>query len=1689
MMTRKLFPLAVAALVAAVISVPVHLLADVASCSLATSSYADAVINPPRGEDTEFFVSTGGVPNLMFLIDTSGSMMNMAPDGARDTWGSFERPGNLIGGGGFGCSNSFANARVYSSPCGTTTIEGSAYNPTPGVANPNDYFEAKDSKGNYCPHMVSGNQPPASNKPGFDPDFPAFFPRDRVIRDRSWDINGPSPEAEANVAGFCSRATFSAAQQASCSTCMRDRGYWFDGSYPTASSRRCATSDDCALHGDGTCLATNSSTGIEYSDSTPGAAKIGYCRLPNVYFSGNFLNFFPPKFLMARKVFKDVLMAVRRVRMGITTFSGSTGGNLLDPLNPGCNMFGSPSAFDSNRGALKNEINNTNRVNFNTVTPLSETLFQVGQYYRSASLPWFNNAYKVAAFEERSGQGKSVCFSCQASAVLVITDGLPNRDGQIPGTDFAPAPMTRAVANTPGSYAGMAGYNIKGISTTDCPSCETWAEMADTAIANGACNGNQDSGACDDSGNPAVSYLPRVAWYLKNLDFRLDTEVGSDGFPFVNKQGLTTYTIGLGTRGAAHEILRHTAEAGGGLFNGGSGAEVVDVRTLKEAIMKVLEDVNTRSTSFGAASFSTLQVASTQGVLVPRFEPARSAHWDGHLYAFDLYSEFTAATGEVPGKVKCVPAAAGSGPGNGDYDCDGKCNSVFLVDRQGAFIQEDGAGAFKKNSDPNLTACGNGSMCASAGVDCSVVGSVAAVPFWDAGSKLAPVKKSVDPATGAITEENNPDFQGARLAWDRRKIFTVIDRTNDGKLTAADMPLVDLRTVAAATMVPYLNIRGSKYCSSLAQRLTSLGNPAGAAIGAELAAGNYTTCARLLLDFTRGADVFNERLGDPACTNYPSVTNPNGTYCTRKYQLGDVFHSSPVEVDPPFGSDAVGGFACPRGIANQCLTALWSPTVPGPSADGFQWAYDDYTQSSRYKNRHKFALVGANDGMLHAIEIEATSPIAGEEIWAFIPPDLLPKLRLLTESTHQFYVDGTPMVRDVWLDGGVLNKLRGGGSRASDGTRQGDEFHTVAVVGERRGGTHYFALDVTEASSDLDSQPRFMWLYPQPNDPEQLSFGETYVDFLPVPPPIGPVRIDQGATPCSGGYQSYSNRAGVSRCFEERYVVMLSGGFDPQYTRGRGVHMVDIATGEEVWDFSQPAGSGATCGAGSDPRCHLNYPVAATVSMLQWGDQEARQLGAQDWYFDTATFGDTGGQLWVLRFAEPGVGFRPGTGGKVTNWFGARVYQNGLGASTPACGLDYCGGQPFFFITANVALNENNFLRTLIASGDRFNLLDPVGGTCGPDNLRACLIKGCTVTLNDGTALSGPGAVYAVETLLGTQSYKMTGTASCAATPVGDFQFASTGGDSSGTCGTITQKVDGLAISCPAELTCSRVAESTFKSAGVKCTADSCDPSTLNDYGTTIDLKGNPDKVNQALSILAFQNSATSPRRIFRTAAEALAYDQARLTDASLKDITQYEVALNPAFLASTDGNGWRYVFPHGETATSGAVTILINGLPYNIYRTDERAASVPNVQFGCGFWNTMQTATPVGATDATTECPINSPCKAGRSQISYLYGADPADGSLCMTLQSGLSRSQRNDTLVPPTMGKQVAYVSGSQVAFGLTSVRVPQGGANVSLGAAQDLTSVIQWLPIDIATHRCRHGTKNADGSTTPPTAADCK
>lgn len=112
-----------------------------------------------------------------------------------------------------------------------------------------------------------------------------------------------------------------------------------------------------------------------------------------------------------------------------------------------------------------------------------------------------------------------------------------------------------------------------------------------------------------------------------------------------------------------------------------------------------------------------------------------------------------------------------------------------------------------------------------------------------------------------------------------------------------------------------------------------------------------------------------------------------------------------------------------------------------------------------------FVYFGANDGMLHAFEINVTTVsgtrlVSGAETFAYVPSFVHQNLVNLTETAmvHKFFVDLTPTIA------------------SGEGLLGGSGSETILVGGLGKGGKGYFALDITDpANMDTDD---VLWEFP-----------------------------------------------------------------------------------------------------------------------------------------------------------------------------------------------------------------------------------------------------------------------------------------------------------------------------------------------------------------------------------------------------------------------------------------------------------------------------------------------------------------------------------------------------------------------------------------------------------------------------------
>lgn len=317
-------------------------------------------------------------------------------------------------------------------------------------------------------------------------------------------------------------------------------------------------------------------------------------------------------------------------------------------------------------------------------------------------------------------------------------------------------------------------------------------------------------------------------------------------------------------------------------------------------------------------------------------------------------------------------------------------------------------------------------------------------------------------------------------------------------------------------------------------------------------------------------------------------------------------------------------------VRNQQLGDIFhsNSVIVGPPSQYFQdTGYSGpggFSQTNQ--NRTKVIIAGANDGMLHAF-----NTATGVEVWAFIPNSVLQNL-IIMQAAHTYYVDSTPKVADVWFYNGP-----------TDTTKSEDEWRTVLVCGLRKGGNTFFALDITDTLN-----PKYLWQFPNSNDAATLSLiGQSWSE-----PAIGRVKIEGG----DGNLY-------------ERWVAFVGGGYSLTGNVGKAFFVIDIETGEIIWQFSHNS---------MDSQMQwMTYPLAAPPTAVDTNS---------DGYVDKVYIGDLGGQMWVFN-----VSFNAFTNKSNSLWTGQRLFTAPVGPSEkhkiyyqPAVSSDKSGIPWVYFGTGDV---------------------------------------------------------------------------------------------------------------------------------------------------------------------------------------------------------------------------------------------------------------------------------------------------------------------------------------------------------------------------------------------------------------------
>lgn len=343
-------------------------------------------------------------------------------------------------------------------------------------------------------------------------------------------------------------------------------------------SRLIECQDDGGLHGDGSdptlVYAQSGDASAPWSSDPNDEVAWGQSPVDRVYtvYEGNYLNWFygPTHTSTRMQVVKDVatalLYSMNGVNVGLMQFNKDQGGPVVH-------------AMEDISTARPGMIDAINALAPFDNTPLAETLYEAGLYYRGAAVDFGNrqgppNSVDAARTAPGSDTYKSPLEAgCQRNFVVMLTDGEPTKDEDANG---------RIVAQP--NFADLVGAQ---------------------------CDGSGEGHCLDDE-----------AEYLFKADL-------SNSLPDV--QNVVTYTIGFIVD---LPILKSTAERGGGEY-----FTADDTASLSSVLTSIVSSILDTQATFTAPTVSVNSFNRTRNlndIFVAVFQPSGDTHWPGNLKKYRI---------------------------------------------------------------------------------------------------------------------------------------------------------------------------------------------------------------------------------------------------------------------------------------------------------------------------------------------------------------------------------------------------------------------------------------------------------------------------------------------------------------------------------------------------------------------------------------------------------------------------------------------------------------------------------------------------------------------------------------------------------------------------------------------------------------------------------------------------------------------------------------------------------------------------------------------------------------------------------------------------------------------------------------------------------------------------------------------
>lgn len=354
-------------------------------------------------------------------------------------------------------------------------------------------------------------------------------------------------------------------------------------------------------------------------------------------------------------------------------------------------------------------------------------------------------------------------------------------------------------------------------------------------------------------------------------------------------------------------------------------------------------------------------------------------------------------------------------------------------------------------------------------------------------------------------------------------------------------------------------------------------------------------------------------------------------------------------------------------IMDWLMNAWGDPLHSEPQLINYGYTGGDFAEAAKDPSLQKNVVFASdNKGILHAVDANT-----GHELFAFSPYEELQKAtkRQSIDSTGAPSLDSTTHARGdtgYGLDGTWTFW------RQADKTDASKVNGVYAYGGERRGGSNYYALDVTsmDFSGAGNSVPKFLWqIAPSSATPFGI-LGQTWSQ-----PQLAKIEINGTDVPVlifGGGYDTAQDTDFTN-------ATVSTGD-----SKGNAIYMVNAYTGALIW-YSSSAQQGSSTSYGFTKNVDMKWSIPSSPAVV---DADG------DGYADFIYVGDMGGQLFRVDIDNKN---NTGVGSLVKDV--KTVAKLGTSAAT-ASAANYRR----FYSAPTVALgkrNGNNILQVVIGSGYR----------------------------------------------------------------------------------------------------------------------------------------------------------------------------------------------------------------------------------------------------------------------------------------------------------------------------------------------------------------------------------------------------